>query len=278
MFCIKCGTQLPDDSSFCNKCGSPVVAEPTSQPESPPPQPAQRYQPYQDGSYDSRSYQAAQEPVPHSTYTQTWVQDPYQEGAAHPYQQLGGWLLFFVYAPLVGIGLLAIAFLINLFTILPIIAYLGPLITFTMLIELAGYGVSCFYSYKFSTMLKNRNPDFLRFYEFAMITLCSIYVIVIAISGFRLAAASIRGIVTGVAGFILATLYFRQSVRVRIYMGNDHYLRNSIFSKNAAAPNTPEVKRYESSQADTQRQYNPNEPKRVKPRYYSPGKTYERRK
>ena len=286
MFCVKCGTQLPDGSSFCNKCGSPVAAaepvavEPIIQTESPPQQPAQRSQPLLDGSYISRTYQAARESVSRSAYTQTWANDnSFQEGSTHPYQQLGGWLMFFVYAPLVGIGLLAIAFLFSFFTLLPYIPYIGPMATIIMLIELAGYGVSCFYSVKFSMMLKNKNPGFLRFYELAMIVLCAIYIIVIAISGFRFAASSIRAIMTSVLGFILATLYFRKSVRVHIYMGNDDYLLNSIFSKNAVAPNSSEIKQYASSQADTQRQYTPKEPKRSKPNYYTPGKkTYERRK
>ncbi|MGP6239429.1 zinc ribbon domain-containing protein [Cuniculiplasma sp. SKW4] len=31
MFCIKCGTQLPDDAKFCSKCGTPVSGQSNSQ-------------------------------------------------------------------------------------------------------------------------------------------------------------------------------------------------------------------------------------------------------
>lgn len=33
MLCIKCGNKIPDGSSFCNRCGNPVVAEPVVIPE-----------------------------------------------------------------------------------------------------------------------------------------------------------------------------------------------------------------------------------------------------
>lgn len=30
MFCIKCGTQLPEDANFCSKCGHPVQRQQAS--------------------------------------------------------------------------------------------------------------------------------------------------------------------------------------------------------------------------------------------------------
>ena len=48
MFCSECGTQVPDDSTFCHNCGSGIVATPAPPAaESPPTPPAQQAQPVQ---------------------------------------------------------------------------------------------------------------------------------------------------------------------------------------------------------------------------------------
>jgi hypothetical protein len=294
MFCIKCGTHFSDGSNYCSKCGEPAAAESNNQTESPPPLSAQRLQSNHDRSQDSRVYQATRNPVARSSYTQAWANDiSFQEGNSHPYQILGGWLMYMVYAPLVGIGLMAIAYLYSLFTIIPYIQYiqyLRPLIIISLLIELVGYGVGCFLCVKYSLMLKNKNPNFLRFYELAMIVFCSMYVIVIAVSGFNLAYLSISNsiimIFSSALGALFATLYFRKSIRVRIYFGNDAYLKYSIFSRNAAAPTSSEIMQYASSlmqyassQIDTEQQPISKNAKRPKSGYYSAGKkTYERQK
>lgn len=53
-FCTKCGTQIPDGSTFCTSCGAPIgaaaqaaQAAQTTPPPAPAPMPQQQYQQYQ---------------------------------------------------------------------------------------------------------------------------------------------------------------------------------------------------------------------------------------
>jgi hypothetical protein len=250
MICIKCGTHNPDDSNDCDKCGNPIDAEFKNHTES---QPQQSTQPFHGVSHDSRAHQMDREPVSHSIDTQANVNDiSFQEGFTHPFQKLGGWLKYMVYAPIVGIGLMAILYLFSYIIIFQNIQYLQSQVIKVLLIGLLSYGVSCFLTIKFSMMLKNRNPKFLRFYELTMIVFFSFLIITIVVKGFNAGINSIRYIIASVLNYLLTTLYFRKSVRVHIYMGNVAYLENSIFSKNAVAPILAETKQYISSQTDTQ--------------------------
>ena len=59
MFCSKCGQQIPDNASFCNKCGAKATANPAPQPQSAPAaatantttQPSGKQQPKKKGSF-----------------------------------------------------------------------------------------------------------------------------------------------------------------------------------------------------------------------------------
>lgn len=71
MFCLKCGANLPDGSSFCNVCGADLRSNTASQPAAPQ-QPVQNYQPQQPQQY----YQGGQPPIPPN--------QPYQTPAYQP--------------------------------------------------------------------------------------------------------------------------------------------------------------------------------------------------
>ena len=217
-----------------------------------------------DGSHGSRVYQPDRDPIPHSTAAQTLDSGiTFQESHTHPFQKLGGWLMFIVYAPLVGIGIILILLLISFNSIFPYIqyiGYLGPKLIITLLITLAGYGASCVFCVMFSIMLKNKDPRFLRFFELTFIVFCSVHVIIMALSGFDVFIQSINMIISNVLGCMFVMFYFRESIRVHIYMGNDAYLRNSIFSQNASALVLSGIKNFASLQTDS--------------RYYSAGAKY----
>jgi len=92
MFCVMCDALIPDDSIFCNKCGSPVNTEPIDQTESSPQPFAQRFQPFEDMPRGSQIYQTAREPVLRSAYTQAWAEGiSILESDTESRNKLGGW-------------------------------------------------------------------------------------------------------------------------------------------------------------------------------------------
>ena len=83
MFCTKCGTENPDGSGFCCKCGSPLTqsaAEPQAQPVQPV-QPTQPTQPDQNAAqpvYQQPQYQQPYVQQPQPQYQQPYAQQPQQ--------------------------------------------------------------------------------------------------------------------------------------------------------------------------------------------------------
>jgi len=93
MFCITCGTYIPDGTNHCKKCGNPIDAKPIDETESPFQQYDQRYQPYQSRSYGSRIYQPVRETTTRSAQLEAWDDDiSFQEESMNPYQKQDGWL------------------------------------------------------------------------------------------------------------------------------------------------------------------------------------------
>ena len=200
MFCTKCANKLLANAKFCDACGTPVISEKIEQ-------------------------------VNEATRTQ----QVYQQNS-HPYNTLGGWLAFAVYAPLIAVGLITLLFLISFFSMFSYLRYLGGWYILVLLISLTGYIMTCYFCIKFSNMVRKKQPEFLRFYELTMITLSSLSLLVMIMTGFSGAAESIRSLLSGVLSFLIWTAYFRKSVRVRTYMGSDAYLKCSVFFKNSTAP------------------------------------------
>ena len=60
MFCPNCGAQMPDDSVFCEKCGTPLTAQQHNAQAPPPAPPVPPQQQYQHPQYQQQ--QAMQQP------------------------------------------------------------------------------------------------------------------------------------------------------------------------------------------------------------------------
>jgi hypothetical protein len=103
-----------------------------------------------------------------------------------------------------------------------------------LIVAFATYILAGILCLRMASLLRARDPRFLRFYEIVIIFNISVAVLAILLTGFS--AEYVRDVLSAVIGFIIWTAYFRKSVRVRTYMGSDMYLRMSIFSKNAQAP------------------------------------------
>ena len=269
MFCTKCGNRLPDGAQFCNECGGAVKSgadeqkqewngqtEQQNRQEQPPIQQYQQPQGYAPQRPPVVSVNVAEikektsEVLRNITGENIGITEdqPEYQRYPHPYHQLGGWLGFVTYAQLVAVGLMTVLFLFSAFLVFKYLRYLGAWSIILLLIEFVGYGITCFFCVKFYTLIKDKNPRFLRFYELTMITLCSIYVLILILPGVQANAESIRSLLSGLLGFFIWTTYFRKSVRVRTYMGSDAYLRYSIFFKNTIAPAPADTEPYVAPQ------------------------------
>ncbi len=68
MYCRNCGAQLPDDSRFCDRCGTPTGVEAVQQP-------VNQQRSYQQQGYQQQGYQQ-------QNYRQQNYQQPYQQNYA----------------------------------------------------------------------------------------------------------------------------------------------------------------------------------------------------
>ena len=226
-FCSKCGTQLPEGSRFCDSCGAAIPQEYAPIPQASASVDLNAVKETAQKVFRDISGDNIQQPQPQPEYTRY----------PHPYHKLGGFLAFIAYAQLVGIGLMVFAFVVGLAATLRYWEFLGAIAGISLLVQFAGYGVACFFCAKFSSMLRKKDPKFLRFYELTMLTMCAISLAVLGFSGFRsFSMEMLQSLLSAVLGFLIWTTYFRKSVRVRTYMGSDAYLKYSIFFKNATAP------------------------------------------
>lgn len=211
MYCTKCGTINKDDAKFCANCGeamAPVDGRaPTDQP---------RQQPY---------------PPQQSRPT----------NPNHPYHRLGGWLAVLCYGLLIGAVLLSLQGVIAAFNIFSYASYLGFKAVFSGLLVIAIFVPGVYCSYQMHSMIKRRDPSFLRFYELTMLIYMGADVFLMLFAnrvGFLiLPSRDIGALIEVAVVFAIWLLYFSRSVRVRTYFASDEYLRRSIFLKNCAGPN-----------------------------------------
>ncbi|MBR6451380.1 MAG: zinc ribbon domain-containing protein [Lachnospiraceae bacterium] len=85
MICRNCGATLPDDSMFCEKCGSRIDQMNQQAPQMQPVQPQPQMQPVQP---QPQMQQTQQMPQMQAPYQQPMQQMPYQQAQMQaPYQQ-----------------------------------------------------------------------------------------------------------------------------------------------------------------------------------------------
>jgi len=179
---------------------------------------------------------------------------------AHPYQKLGGWLLFFVVTTFFNAfsGILVQLLHPNSFLHVST-TYEGGVFAFQLLITLCTlYKIALQITY--AVMIVKREAHFARIWQliYAGYLVGALVTLIMHLAyGFPQLEfvptenySVILGFIVDLFGFLpvpvgltLLTLYLRKSVRVRTYMGSDEYLKLAFFVKKKpwpepAAPDT----------------------------------------
>lgn len=228
MFCGYCGKEIPDESMFCSYCGQQIFND-------------------IDGNKSDDILAEKSNGDVHRTLPDT-----------HPYQVMGGWLAVFTYAWLI----LGIYFIICI--ILELVSFVavtsttagfmngligkvtGPLALLVVLY----YAVCAALSFNLYSKMKDKETDFLHFYESLFILSLLVGIVgsfipyitsptLLKYLGSNLPQIFIsflKTIVWPTVGFVLTMLYFSKSVRVRTYFGTDKYLRKSRFLASTPSP------------------------------------------
>jgi hypothetical protein len=220
--CTNCGNQYEDSGVFCKYCGSSSdnIFETTPQQSYPPP-PQQSY------------------PPPQYQYQQPGA-DFYNK-----YHTMGGWLLFFVIANIIGVFIDAIVSISGIFDTFEIIGdmtdsamgYFLPenfetAIYITLTGEIVGL-LTIVFTTMFVVQLFKRKPAFLRYYQLNIFALLFYSIFVGLIPNIMLGydiSFILGNIVGSVAHFFLLTLYYCRSIRVRTFMGSDEYMEKALFA------------------------------------------------
>jgi len=159
----------------------------------------------------------------------------------HPYQKLGGWLLFFTIFPLITLPYGLFTQIKNLSQFV----YTQDLASILYLLAVAVYFVNLGFALTCSVMVIRRKPWFLlvRQISFFVSTLQIILTEantvmttdneVFALFGLMMIPTLLIMIPIM---FYLVMLYYFRSVRVRTYMGSDEYLRRAFFTKKTKGP------------------------------------------
>jgi len=135
------------------------------------------------------------------------------------YSKLGGWLLFYFVSLCLGAGVAVLSVLQSL-TYINYVFRAGMSALMRLFVLNIGSALLLVYTIVY---LYKRNPKFLRFYE---ISIC-MGIIDILLSG----QFVFFNIILSLIGPICWRVYFHKSARVKVYMGGDDFLRQSIISK-----------------------------------------------
>ncbi|MBQ9387887.1 MAG: zinc-ribbon domain-containing protein [Lachnospiraceae bacterium] len=213
-------------------------------------QPQQTYeQPQQTYEQPQQTYEQPQQTYeqPQQTYQQP--QQPVNKHAGKDYHSLGGWLLVFVIGNFVSV-LYGLGQIRESFTAVSessdyaalIIDYsgIGYFIGLYMLLAVQIFGIVVNIIYPIKVI--KRNSSSLRFLQLTTIIESGIFltavIILIASIGMdrEFFVTAISGIFGSAASFVLFTLYYMRSVRVRTYFGSEEYMRKALVGKNAVLP------------------------------------------
>ena len=252
MFCEKCGTQLRDEAKFCQKCGTTVKMRNIDQ--------NQAVATAGDGL--SQTSQIVKPAAPGAVYQPVYQVQPrlYYPPGTHPYHSLGGFLMFIVVMNYIGgvIGMLS--------TITTGYAYISVAkIFFEAEKYMHGSSAFWFFSFlgslilmlfsttvmfSFASKIRNKDDGFLGYIQTRSVALlitsgCFYLTEFIWIKSYTAASTinfnkSMWQILmwagVWIVSLIFCSAYFGSSVRIRTYMGNDAYLRNSMLNKMTVSP------------------------------------------
>ncbi|MCL2495265.1 MAG: hypothetical protein FWE98_06370 [Oscillospiraceae bacterium] len=158
------------------------------------------------------------------------------QNASHPYQKLGGWLLFWVVMAILAVFYSVVelfsntGFLRNWQTYSGLEFWLQLLLLLCLLYEMIMDAV-------YAIMAIQRNPRFVLAWQLiyaGSIVNAPVQLTVHLLYGYPEGitfASDIWSFFVIALGLGLMTLYFARSVRVRTYMGSDEYLRLAFFTK-----------------------------------------------
>jgi len=158
----------------------------------------------------------------------------------HPYQKLGGWLLFFTIIPLIALPFGLFTQIRNLSRF----SYTQDLAGILYLLAKVIYFVNLGFALAGSVMVIRRKPRFLRVRQINLF-IAALQIILTHARSVIIAdeAAALMSIVIPIMAIIvvpfemyLVLLYYFRSVRVRTYMGSDEYLRLAFFTKKIKGP------------------------------------------
>jgi len=168
--------------------------------------------------------------------------EPEYEKCPHPYHKLGGWLGLIVFIQIFGLasifvlGLVALGSASILGGLLRLIGKSLEGFDVVALIIFLGFALRFCLDLAFFVMILTKNPRFLRFYELLNITGLALTVFTTIASGFKGLSSQIYIFVNQAVYFIILSVYFIKSVRIRTYFGSGEYLKRSVLFKKCKAP------------------------------------------
>ena len=240
MYCDNCGNKLRDGAKFCNKCGTPVTQDDEESVV----------------GTNNHTIPIQQRQTVHHTVSQPQPR-PYYAPGTHPYHQLGGFLSFIVVTNYIcgGLALAAIIpVIITYVGLLQLTSWMGRYATsfsglcvFGMIGAIVLMIVAASIMFSFANRIRHKESSFLRYIQSGSITIMIIGIIYVVITMIWAKSFDVYGVmgnavevvdlieyvVSWLVGFILTSVYFGKSVRVRTYMGSDDYLKQSLFNKNS---------------------------------------------
>ena len=157
------------------------------------------------------------------------------------YKTLGGWLLFFVIIMILGVvGSIASVISTNAewsqYSQYAASLGMGAYNTFFMVWSVLVV-IECLLNVGLIALIIMRNDIFLKYYQIICIVDLVLSVIIMVYAGSlpnvgdsmtSISSSMISGILGAIVGFILMTMYYCKSVRVRTYMGSTSYIDKAL--------------------------------------------------
>lgn len=265
MYCDYCGNKLRDGAKFCNICGEPVteISDDTTYEEAKissddvlPSNGVISNQPFP--TEQNKAVHQSQKETEHQQQTYQPQPQPYYAPGTHPYHSLGGFLAFIVVINYISGALALVAIIPTFISYISLIkmgewieryahGYTG-LCVFGMIGAVIIFLLGAIIMISFANKIRHGDSDFLRYIQSRSITIMiigMIYLIIIILWAKSYDTYGIMGqfygwkdllsvFISWLISFIITSVYFGCSVRVRTYMGSDDYLAQSLFNKSSS--------------------------------------------